>query len=319
MRALLNIIFFVICVLASFTWFSNSIPQLQAEPPTEEEVSLEGMTMDSFVALGKKIFLGKGTCTLCHNAVGHRAPLLDIASADGPAIGARSIERLKDSRYVGKATTGEEYIRESMLEPSAFVVSGFGKPGTNDTKSPMPIINKGAIGLSDIEIDAVISFFQSVAGVDITVILPTGEVEVEEDEPEDSAAVRSMAELASKYECRLCHMIPGLGMEEDEAELGPDFKNLTRFAKKAPNGLKLKEYLRQSILDPNAYIVKIGEFEEDTMPPDFADRLRISELDVAVEYLAAIAEGRPLPEPPKEEEEEGTEGEEEAGGSDESE
>src|SRR3970040_1187707 len=87
-----------------------------------------GSMIQQFIQMGDEIFHGKGTCELCHNPVGGRAPLLDQA-------GKVAEERLKDSRYKGKAKTGEEYIREPMVEPGAFVVAGFGVKGTNDTQS----------------------------------------------------------------------------------------------------------------------------------------------------------------------------------------
>jgi hypothetical protein len=54
-----------------------------------------------------------------------------------------------------------------MKEPSAFVVATFGSDG--DTKSPMPNVTTGSIGLSEAEVDAVIAFLQNKAGVEVTV------------------------------------------------------------------------------------------------------------------------------------------------------
>ena len=87
----------------------------------------------------QKIWLnGKGSCTLCHNKMG-RAPMLS-------EIGKNAPERLKDPRYKGTAKNLEEYIYESETKPSAYVVAGFGKSGTNDTESPMPVTTGGASG-----------------------------------------------------------------------------------------------------------------------------------------------------------------------------
>ncbi len=279
-------------ILLGYNFFSNSIPQMQAMPPVEEEISLEGLTPESYAALGKRIFLGKANCPLCHNNIGHRAPLLDIPSEDGPPVAVRAKERLTDPRYKGEATTGLEYIKESMIAPSAFVVSGFGKTGTNDTVSPMPFVNKAPMNLSEVEMNAVIAYLQQAAGVEITVELPTGEVDMgsEEEEVEDPAAVTTMADLAEKYECRTCHVIPGLGQEPDETDVGPPLAGLSRYKDGGPDGMSLRDYIRQSILNPNAVVVK--EFEPDTMPGDLIDRLRVSELNLAIEYLVGVAEGK---------------------------
>ena len=67
------------------------------------------MTMDGFVALGEKIYQGKGTCTLCHNAVGGRAPLLD----KGRRVWCP--KRLADARYKGAAEDVESYLMESLV------------------------------------------------------------------------------------------------------------------------------------------------------------------------------------------------------------
>ena len=299
MKVLIQVVGFCVMVLGGYAGFSNWIPQMQAMPPVDEEISLEGMTMESYVAWGERIFNGKGTCTLCHKEIGGRAPVLHKESGDGPPVGIRAAERIKDPRYKGKATNGEEYLRESEEEPSAFVVVGFGKPGTNDTVSPMPPTNKGAIGLSPVEMNAIIAYFQSTAGVDITVPLPTGDVEVAEEEPEEATAVKTMVELANKYECNVCHQVPGIGMEEGEADIGPPLADLKRYAKGAPGGMSLKEYIRQSIMDPNAFIADTENFEPDTMPADFQDRLRISELELAINYLYGQATGTVPPEVPE--------------------
>jgi hypothetical protein len=97
-----------------------------------------------------------------------------------------------------------------------------------------------------------------------------------------------MAQLAEKYRCRLCHAIPGLEIKPGEGEIGPPLEGLSRFRNGAPDGLDLRGYIRQSILNPNAYIAK--GYEADIMPDDFADRLRVSELELAVETLARKTE-----------------------------
>ncbi|MGK7344588.1 MAG: c-type cytochrome [Candidatus Nitrospinota bacterium M3_3B_026] len=290
MKTIAQIIAFSLAVIGGYTWFSNSIPQMRSEPPEEEEIKLEGLTPESFATLGEKIFHGKANCPLCHNEVGHRAPILEKASADGPPVVARAGERINDPRYQGDAKNGEEYLRESMIKPSAFVVAGFGKTGTNDTVSPMPDVSAAPMNLSEVEINAVIAYLQKSAGAPITVELPSGEIEsaAEEDEPEEAGPVASMEEFASKYECRMCHYIPGIGMDPDETDVGPSLAELAKYRDGAPGGLKLRDYIRQSILDPNAVVVE--GFDPDMMPADFGDRLRVSELEMAVEYLLKSAE-----------------------------
>lgn len=61
-----------------------------------------------------------------------------------------------------------------MVSPSAYVVPGFGVTGSNDKVSPMPDVRAGEIGLSEVEIDSVIAYFQSAGGFEVTVG-PAGE------------------------------------------------------------------------------------------------------------------------------------------------
>ena len=40
-------------------------------------------------------------------------------------VATRSLETIESSSYTGGATTSEEYIRESILEPQIFIVDGY--------------------------------------------------------------------------------------------------------------------------------------------------------------------------------------------------
>ncbi|MBI3397824.1 MAG: c-type cytochrome [Deltaproteobacteria bacterium] len=270
MKTFLRVVIFSLAVIFFYTFYASSmIPQIRpAPPPVEAKLDLGAMTMEQFINLGDTIFHGKGTCELCHNPVGGRAPLLD-------QVGKRAEERLKDPRYKGKAKTGEEYIRESMKEPSAFVVAGFGVKGTNDTQSPMPVVTSGAIGLKDFEVDAVIAYFQQKAGVSVTVQLPK---EAPKQEAAAPAAVpaKSPEDVVAKYGCGVCHKIAG-----QAGPIGPD---LTKIGAK-----KNKDYLRRAILDPNADIAKecpTGPCVPGIMPQDFGAKMTAGELEMLVNYLA---------------------------------
>jgi hypothetical protein len=300
---LLKIMLFSFVVIGFYVWFSNSIPQLRAEAPKEEQIELGALTMDSFIALGEQIYHGKGNCELCHNPVGKRAPLL-IDSTDEPPIGARAEERIKGAGYSGNATTGQEYMHESMIEPSVYVVPGYGKKGTNDTVSPMPDVRGGSIGLNELEINALIAFFQAQAGVEVTVELPsevpppTGSETKKEGGEIQMAA--SAEEAFVKFECKLCHLIPGMSPDEGEGELGPDLNGIHEFGAKRVKGKGAKEYIRESIVDPNAFISP--DFDADVMPPDFPERMTVKELEMIVQYLSEPQETPAEPEPVEAEE-----------------
>jgi len=204
-----------------FTLVANLLPQVEGEAPVEQKVDLGALTVESYAALGESIFSGKGTCTLCHNDLG-RAPnilalnMMEVAN-----------EHLKDERYKGAASNAESYLHESMVDPGIYVVKGFGKKGSNDTISPMPIVNKPPIELSEIEINAIIAFLQAKDGHDVTVPLPT-EVLVEETvSPESAGPAGTIEEVVTKFGCQACHKILGSG-----GDLGPDLDQVVgRFSR----------------------------------------------------------------------------------------
>ena len=269
---LVKVLLFSFSLTLLFTLVANLLPQVKGEAPEEKEVDLGALTMDSFVALGESIFKGKGTCTLCHNNMG-RAP--DILNMD---MVATAQQRLADARYHGKASNDAEYFHESMVDPSLYVVKGFGQKGSNDTVSPMPIVNKAPIQLSDIEMDAIIAFLQGKDGNDITVELPKGLPEKAESETaaasdaKPAQPAKTAEQALAKYTCTACHKIAG-----SEASLGPDLSGV---------GDRLSaEQIRNSILDPNAVIAE--GFDAGLMPSDFATRMTVSELTLLVDYLSA--------------------------------
>lgn len=264
MKTFTRVIIFSLLVIGVYVLFATKyIPKITpAPPPKEEALDLGAMTMPQFVALGDKIFNGKGTCTLCHNPVVKRAPMLDVVASS-------ALERLKDPRYKGKAKDIAGYIDESMREPSAYVVSGFGVTGTNDTVSPMPNVTTGAIGLKDAEVKAVIAYLEQLGGAEITVEIPKEQPPAEEKK-EAAAPAKTGEEVVKKYGCGGCHKIAG-----EQGAIGPD---LTKIGSK-----RNAAYLTRAVLDPNADIAE--GFPSGMMPPDYKDKMTAGELQLLVNYL----------------------------------
>ena len=69
---------------------------------------------------GKAIFNGAGACAGCHAV----APGVRLVGPSLAGIAVTAAERVKDPAYHGKATGAEEYLRESILEPSRFLAPG---------------------------------------------------------------------------------------------------------------------------------------------------------------------------------------------------
>jgi len=267
---------FSLLMIGGFAAYSNfGIPQIMpAPPPVEEKLELGAMTMDQFVVLGGKIYNGKGTCTLCHNAMG-RAPMLD-------KIGAVAAENLKNPNYQGAAKTVEEYLHESLVKPSAFVAAGFGKAGSNDTESPMPDVSGGGIGLAEAEIAAVIAYLQDSSGSEVTVSIPAMPAAgAGTSNAEEAALLKTPEEIIAKYTCGVCHIftghaVAGHDLEARPGTLGPSLARI--------GATKNKEYLRQSILDPDAVIAK--GYAPGMMPRTYGEQLKAQELEMLVNYLA---------------------------------
>jgi len=269
MTVLLKVVSFSVALTLVFTLVANTLPQIEGEAPKQEVIELGGLTMESYVALGKTLFSGKGTCSLCHNNLGRAPDLLAIN------VGEISEQRLQESSYKGAAQDVENYLRESMVEPDAYVVKGFGKKGSNDSESPMPNVAKAPIQLSTVEIDAIVAFLQSKDGHDITVALPKegGGDAVQEQKADKTAkqvAETSPEALIQKHGCAACHTLLAT-----QSPVGPNLNDV---------GSRLTpEQIRQGIIAPNAEIAK--GFAPNMMPADFADKMTARELEMLVEFL----------------------------------
>lgn len=159
----ISIALFGIGLVFAYALFSNLyIPSSVPDRQTEDISAGTGvLTGDELAAFGESVYFGKGSCGLCHDTVGDRAPLLD-------SIAVSAGERLLDIRYKGKATDAIGYIYESMADPSAYVVKGYGVAGTDDAVSPMPGVLGGQIELTEAEMTAVIAYLQKRASLEVT-------------------------------------------------------------------------------------------------------------------------------------------------------
>ncbi len=272
MNVLAKSMIFSVGLTLVFTLVANLLPQVEGEAPVEEEVDLGSLTMDDFVTLGESLFMGKGTCTLCHKP----APLGRAPDIQGDNMVEVAKERLVDPRYQGKATSPEAYIRESMVDPSAYVVAGWGKKGSNDSESPMPHVDKPPTALSGLEMDAIIAWLEAKDGNEITVALPTMEAsaEVAVVAPAGGglpAPAATPEEAVTKYGCQACHTLLG-----SSASLGPALDDV---------GDRLEpEQIRQSIIAPDAVITE--GYTSGVMPQDFAGKMTVQELEMIVKLLA---------------------------------
>src|SRR5262245_34220306 len=114
----LQILLVVLGTLGTFTLVANSIPQVASEVPAELSFSGD-VSPEQLVSAGGQRFKGAGGCTACHG-LGTRAPNLLTDHAGEGMIGQRC----------GNRVAGEDcktYIHQSIVEPAAYIVPGFGQ------------------------------------------------------------------------------------------------------------------------------------------------------------------------------------------------
>jgi len=93
------------------------------------------------------------------------------------------------------------------------------------------------------------------------------------DDEEAGGPAETAQAAIEKFTCNACHDLLG-----SEADAGPDLRGVGKRMDRAA--------LVTSILKPNARIAE--GFEADLMPQDFAAQMRVSELDLIVDYLMTL-------------------------------
>jgi len=338
--------FFWTTVSLLLAGYTNWLPQQRSDPPPKEAAVVGDVTMEEFAEMGRVIIfgakqvagqksIGKGQCPLCHtfDPADHMGRCPNLFGVEK-----RSHDRVKEDRYatspvaIGETEPasgivkgkydeipeeyrrqhgpdefiGEDYIRESMMCPTCYVVKDFGNAG--DLKSPMPIISKPPVSLSRNEVNAVIAYLQSkdTPGEFATVTVPlpqddagnTGIAVEAPDEDEDKpvfvTGTEDIQAMINTLGCPLCHTIPGV--DGAMGMLGPVLHEKINAPKriKDPNykgkATNTKEYVRESILNPGAYVVfneAEGElFPDGLMPTDFSQQLSVHAIDKLVDFIS---------------------------------
>jgi cytochrome c2 len=278
MRTFLKVFAFNIVVIAFFLYVGNSIPQLRQDPPKELVLAADASAED-FVKAGQDLFYGKGTCALCHEIgkKGERCP--DLAG-----VGERAETRIKEAVYKGKATNGAEYLVESLMEPTAYVVEGY--------QPSMPPVGRQ---LSDLELVAVVSFLQSQGG-EVTVNGQThfakwrgegGGATTAAAAPAAGTAAAALSgasgqELIQQWGCVTCHKLDG-----PEKLIGPSLWDIG--ARKDAN------YIRESILQPDAVVVEgfpPGLMKGTLDGSGFYQKVPLQDLNAIVDYLTSLKGGK---------------------------
>ncbi|MGH7267824.1 MAG: c-type cytochrome, partial [Candidatus Rokuibacteriota bacterium] len=256
---------FALAVMGTYTWYANSIPQLESKPP--EELSLEGadVTPQQLASAGEKIFREKGQCTTCHTIGGPGGRGPDLGGIGGRA----------GTRKPGTSATA--YLVESLIDPAAFLVPNY--------PSIMPRVDRPPIGLNRSELWASVAYLQSQGGevaVKLDDIPATagaqagGGAPATVDLPGDPKA--GQAVFAGKGTCIACHKAGAIGA----SPVGPDLSNI--------GATQTLDYVMGKVLDPKSKGVVTG-FPAGVMPATFGKTLTAQEFLDLTAFLMTLKGG----------------------------
>ena len=255
---------FAVVIMGAYTYYANSIPQIESKPP--QELSLEGgsVTPAQLLKAGEEIYKTKGTCEICHRIgqKGTRAP--DLAG-----VGARAAK-------MKPGMTAKQYIIESLTNPNAIIVEGY--------PPIMPAVDKPPIALNRSELWALTAFLESLGGtVDVTLndipasagaaagagAAAPAEVKI----PGDVKAGEVV--FSGKGGCVACHKAGKIGA----SPVGPD---LTQIAK-----IQTPDYIMRKILDPKG-MGTVSGYPPGVMPQTFGQTLTAKEYTDLVAFMLTL-------------------------------
>jgi len=81
--------------------------------------------------------------------------------------------------------------------------------------------------------------------------------------------------------CVSCHTIQGVS----SATIGPELTHVGSYAEQRRPGLAVEDYIRQSILDPNAYVVP---GYQPVMPSGLASMISDEDFEALIVYLVSL-------------------------------
>ncbi len=254
---------FALVIMGAYTYFANSIPQIESKPP--QELSLEGgkVTPAQLVKAGEEIFKTKGTCEICHRIgqKGTRAP--DLSGIGGRAAKTKP------------GMSAKAYILEALLQPGAYIVEGY--------PPIMPAVDKPPIALNRSEVWALTAFLESLGGtVDVALAdIPAtvgaggagGAAAAAVKIPGDAKAGEAV--FTGKGGCIACHKAGKVGA----SPVGPDLSQISK--------IQTPDYIMKKILDPKG-MGTVSGFPPGVMPQTFGQTLTAKEYTDLVAFLLTL-------------------------------
>jgi len=189
---------------------------------------------------GEKIYWGDGQCHTCHS-IGTSGSATRGPNQEG--LAARAEERAKEAGLA----SGLEYLVESIVDPSAYIVEGY--------DNIMPKVYDAPIMLNREQIQAVLTYLQTLGGESnieavakfaekipetsgeaVAPWVPPIDVDIKEGELVFFDESRGVT-------CSKCHVLNGKG-----SKVGPDLTGI--------GAVQTPQYLIESVLKPSEIIVK---------------------------------------------------------------
>lgn len=212
------------------------------------------------------------TCDSCHD-VSQPAP----GGFYAPNLGNISMEALRIidlPEYTGKATDADSYIRESVLTPNVYIVPG---DIYRDAPGVSAMDQDFAERISDADLNDLVAYLLTLDAK------PIGDA--------DNGKKLFVANL-----CDSCHDVsqPAPG-----GEFGPNLGSISAAAQQVlalpeyrGSATNVVDYLRESILMPNAYIVPGKDYETlpgvSNMTQDYAETIPLQDLNDILAYLLSL-------------------------------
>jgi hypothetical protein len=320
----------------------NGITASQKDDPHEHPPKLlnySKMTTQQLVAEGEKVIfggigqskvrgaIGKAQCPLCHAI--RKGQFRDTAP-NLIEVTKRAADRLRDPRYhlgepnkrptvqheafpgSGTATTTLEYLAESDVCHSCFVMAGWGVRGSNDTDTGAPSSIEPPISLSIDELVAMTTWFYVRDGkkpplpqeienaykkfVDPSkwkILVQTRNFPKHDGQPRGQVVAtghEAVSDIFDFAQCHLCHTIPGV--QGAIGNLGPPLGlKTTVVARLKDPSYRGKattpwEYVYESIIDPSAHVVQ--PFPDNAMPKDYGSKLSALAVDKMTTHILSF-------------------------------
>lgn len=200
------------------------------------------------LANGKRLFTGEGRCASCH--------ILERAGSGG-SLGPNLDAAFGPSRRDG---LGEQTIAAIVRQQIGNVREGSAMPEDLVT------------GDDARDVAAYVAQAAGVPGEDQGELAQAGRPR--------SPLVAEGRQLFDSAGCGGCHVLADAGTS---ANAGPRLDNLDIASRLRKPGMPPQEYIRESITDPEAFIV--GGYPSGVMPTNYGKRLTKRQVDALVEYL----------------------------------